>query len=328
MEKRRLGKDGPEVSAVGLGAMGMSDLYGPRDDGESLATLRRALELGVNFIDTADFYGMGHNEELISKAIAGRREDVVLSVKFGQLRTPGGGFGPFDGRPEYVRHSLAGTLRRLGTDYVDLYTPSRVPHDVPVEETVGAISELVEAGYVRYVGLSEAAPETVRRAHAVHPVTAVQTEYSLWSREPEDGLLATLRELGIGLVAYSPLSRGFLSGQIQSPNDFAPDDFRRMSPRFQGENFRRNLELVGRVRGIAEEKGCTPAQLAIAWVLARGEDVVPLTGTRNRGRLEENLGALGVRLTEEDLERMEEAMPRGAAAGERYPAPLMAHVNR
>ncbi len=327
MKLRHLGNKGFTVSAIGLGAMGMSEMYGARNDEESIATIQRALDLGMNLIDTADFYGMGHNEELIGKAIRGRREQAVISVKTGQLRTPDGGWGPIDASAKYIRQAIEGSLKRLGVDAIDFYFPTRVDVNVPIEDTIGAIAELVQQGKVRYVGLSEVSPATIRKAHAVHPLSAVQAEYSLWSRDPEDEVLPTLRELGIGFIAYSPLSRGFLSGQIKSPDDFAPDDFRRHSPRFQGENFQRNLELVDRVKELATQKGCKPAQFAVAWVLAQGEQIVPIVGTKRRAYLEENLGALDVDLSAKDLARINELMPRNAVAGERYAAQLLAAVN-
>ena len=324
MQHRRL-RD-LEVSALGLGCMGMSDFYGPRDEAESIRTIHRALELGVNFLDTADMYGPFTNEELVGRAIRDRRDRVVLATKFGNVRGEGGEFLGIRGDPEYVRQACDASLRRLGTDHIDLYYQHRVDTQVPIEETVGAMAELVAAGKVRHLGLSEAAPDTIRRANAVHPVTALQTEYSLWSREPEDEILPVCRELGIGFVPYSPLGRGFLTGQIRTPEDLAPDDFRRSNPRFQGDNFARNMELVETVRAMAAEKGCTPAQLALAWVLAQGEDLVPIPGTRRAERLEENAGALDVSLTEADLARLEEAFPPGAAAGDRYAN--MSTVNR
>ncbi|BAZ47617.1 aldo/keto reductase [Nostoc sp. NIES-4103] len=327
MSLRYLGTEGFTVSSIGLGAMGMSELYGARNDEESIATIQRALDLGINLIDTADFYGLGHNEELIGKAIRGRREQAVISVKFGQLRTPDGGWGPIDASPKYVRQAIEGSLKRLGVDTIDFYFPTRVDPKVPIEDTISAVAELVQQGKVRYVGLSEVSPSTIRKAHAIHPISAVQAEYSLWSRDPEDEVLPTLRELGIGFIAYSPLSRGFLSGQIKSPNDFAPDDFRRHSPRFQGENFQRNLELVDRVKELADKKGCKPAQFALAWVLAQGDDIVPIVGTKRRAYLEENLGALNVQLRKDDLARINELVPRNAVAGERYAAQLLAAVN-
>jgi aryl-alcohol dehydrogenase-like predicted oxidoreductase len=327
MEQRRLGAQGPVVSALGLGCMGMSQSYGPADEAESVATIERALELGITFLDTADMYGPFANERLVGGAIAGRRDEVVLATKFGNQRRADGSWVGINGRPEYVREACEASLQRLGVDHVDLYYQHRVDPSVPVEETWGAMAELVVAGKIRWLGISEAAPDTVRRAHAVHPVSAGQYEYSLFSRDPEDELLATLRELGIGLVAYSPLGRGFLSGQIKSPDDFGEDDFRRNHPRFSGENFARNLDLVERVRELAAAKGVTPSQLAIAWVLAQGDDVVPIPGTKRRSYLEEDAGALEVRLSPEDLAAIEEVAPRGAVAGDRYTPEMMARVN-
>jgi aryl-alcohol dehydrogenase-like predicted oxidoreductase len=306
------------VSPLGLGCMGMSEFYGTTDEGEAIATIHRALELGITFLDTADMYGRGANEELVGKAIRGRRDDVVLATKFGNVRNDDG-TRSVRGDPAYVRQACEASLRRLGVDHVDLYYQHRVDFGTPIEETVGAMAGLVDAGKVRFLGLSEASPETLRRAHAVHPVSALQTEYSLWTRDAEDGPLPACRELGVGFVAYSPLGRGFLTGRIRSPEDLEEDDFRRRNPRFQGENFQRNLDLVARVEEIAARKGCTPAQLALAWVLARGDDVVPIPGTKRRRYLEDNAGAVDVELTEDDLARIEEAFPRGATAGERYP---------
>ena len=326
MEQRTLG-DGLRVSALGLGCMGMSQSYGPGDDQESIATIHRALELGMTFLDTADSYGPFTNERLVGRAIAGRRDEVVLATKFGNERRADGSWVGINGRPEYVRRACDASLERLGVDHLDLYYQHRVDTSVPVEDTWGAMAELVAAGKVRYLGISEAAPDTVRRAHAVHPVTAGQYEYSLFTRDPEEGLLATLRELGVGLVAYSPLGRGFLSGQIKSPDDFAEDDFRRDHPRFTGENFTRNLDLVERVRELAAGKGVTSSQLAIAWVLAQGEDVVPIPGTKRRSHLEEDAGAVDVRLSPEDLAAIDQVAPHGAAAGERYTPTMMARVN-
>ncbi|HKI93195.1 MAG TPA: aldo/keto reductase [Gaiellaceae bacterium] len=317
METRTLGTQGLEVSALGLGCMGMSEFYGATDERESVATIHRALELGVTFLDTADMYGRGANEELVGKAIRDRRDEVVLATKFGNVRSDDGRRG-VRGDPAYVREAFDASLERLGVDHVDLYYQHRVDFTVPIEETVGAMGELVAAGKIRYLGLSEASPETIRRAHAVHPVSALQSEYSLWTRDPENGPLETCRELGIGFVAYSPLGRGFLTGRFRSPDDFAEGDFRGHHPRFQGENFQRNLDLVARVEEIAGEKGCTPAQLALAWVLSRGDDVVPIPGTKRRGYLEQNVGALAVELGDDDLARIEEAFPKGATAGERY----------
>ncbi|HZD88402.1 MAG TPA: aldo/keto reductase [Gaiellaceae bacterium] len=318
MNTRRLGNQGLEVSALGLGCMGMSEFYGTTDEGEATATIHRALELGIDFLDTADMYGRGTNERLVGRAIADRRDRVVLATKFGNVRSDDGS-REVRGDPEYVRKACDASLRRLGLDHVDLYYQHRVDFRVPIEETVGAMAELVEAGKVRYLGLSEAAPDTIRRAHATHPISALQSEYSLWTRDPEDGALQTCRELGIGFVAYSPLGRGFLTGRIRSPEDLEEGDFRRNNPRFQDENFRRNLDLVARVESIAEEKGRTAAQIALAWVLARGGDVVPIPGTKRRRYVEENAEAFDVELTEEELERLEQAFPKGVAAGERYP---------
>jgi aryl-alcohol dehydrogenase-like predicted oxidoreductase len=319
METRQLGTQGLEVSAEGLGCMGMSEFYGTADDGEAVATINRALDLGVAFLDTADMYGVGANERLVGKAIAGRRDGVVLATKFGNERRPDGTWVGRNGRPEYVRSACDASLERLGVETIDLYYQHRVDPDTPIEETVGAMAELVAAGKVRYLGLSEAAPATIRRAHSVHPISALQTEYSLWTRDPEDEVLPTTRELGIGFVAYSPLGRGFLTGRIRSVEDLDEDDFRRRNPRFQDENFGRNLDLVERVEEIAAEKGVTPGQLALAWVLSRGEDVVPIPGTKRRSYLEENVAAVDVELSDDDLRRLEEAFPKGATAGERYP---------
>lgn len=318
MDKRRLGTQGLEVSALGLGCMGMSEFYGTTDEGEAIATIHRALELGIDFLDTADMYGSGANEKLVGKAIGDRRDRVVLATKFGNVRNDDGS-REVRGDAEYVRQACEASLQRLGLDSVDLYYQHRVDRRVPIEETVGAMAQLVEEGKVRYLGLSEASPETVRRAHAVHPISALQSEYSLWTRDPEDGPLQTCRELGIGFVAYSPLGRGFLTGQIRSPEDLGEGDFRGRLPRFQGENFQRNLDLVASVEGIAEEKGRTQGQVALAWVLSRGEDVVPIPGTKRRRYLEENAESADVELTEEELGRLEQAFPKGVAAGERYP---------
>jgi aryl-alcohol dehydrogenase-like predicted oxidoreductase len=326
MEQRTLDGQGLVVSAQGLGCMGMSQSYGPGDDRESVATIHRALDLGMTFLDTADVYGPYTNERLVGRAIAGRRDEVVLATKFGNQRLDDGR-RVVNGKPDYVRQACDASLERLGVDHIDLYYQHRVDRSVPVEDTWGAMAELVQAGKVRYLGISEAAPATVRRAHAVHPVSAGQYEWSLFTRDLEDEVLPALRELGIGVVAYSPLGRGFLSGRITSPDDFGEDDFRRNHPRFTGENFARNLELVDRVRELAASKGATPSQLAIAWVLAQGDDVVPIPGTKRRSYLEENLGALDVELTSEDLAAIEEVTPRGSVAGARYNPEMMANVN-
>jgi aryl-alcohol dehydrogenase-like predicted oxidoreductase len=317
MQKRTLGQ-GLEVSTMGLGCMGMSEFYGRADEGEAIATIHRALELGIDFLDTADMYGPFTNEKLVGRAIAGRRDEVVLATKFGNVRGEGGERLGIDGSPEYVRAACDASLQRLGVDHIDLYYQHRVDQTVPIEETVGAMAELVAQGKVRHLGLSEAAPQTIRRAHAVHPIAALQSEYSLWTRDPEAEILPTVRELGIGFVPYSPLGRGFLTGRFTKPDDLDEDDFRRHHPRFQGENFDRNLAIVERVRAIAEEKGCTPGQLALAWVVRQGEDIVPIPGTKHVRYLEENVGALDVTLSDEDLARLDEAAPRGVAAGERY----------
>jgi aryl-alcohol dehydrogenase-like predicted oxidoreductase len=328
MDKRKLGTQGLEVSALGLGCMGMSEFYAGRNDTESEATIEHAIDRGVTFLDTADMYGVGRNEELIGRVLRRRRKGVVLATKFGNVRGEDGSYRGINGRPDYVHQACDASLRRLGVEQIDLYYQHRVDANVPIEETVGAMAELVKAGKVKYLGLSEAAPQTIRRAHATHPISALQTEYSLWSRDPEDELLPTVRDLGIGFVPYSPLGRGFLTGQIQKPEDLAADDYRRSSPRFQGANFQKNLALVGEIAAIAAGKKCTPAQLALAWVLAQGDDIVPIPGTKRRSYLDENLGALNVVLTKKDLARIDRALPQGAAAGGRYPETSMTSLNR
>jgi len=327
VEQRTLGTQGLRVSALGLGCMGMSEFYAGRDDGESVATIHRALDLGVDFLDTADMYGPFTNERLVGRAIQGRRDGVVLATKFGNQRGEDGSFLGVNGRPDYVRRSCDASLQRLGVDHIDLYYQHRVDRTVPIEETVGAMAQLVRAGKVRFLGLSEAAPPTIHRAMSEHPIAALQTEYSLWTRDPEDAVLPTCRELDIGFVAYSPLGRGFLTGRFHSIDDLAPDDYRRNSPRFQGENFQKNLDLVGRVEALAARKRCTPSQLALAWVLAQGDDVVPIFGTKRRQYLEENLRAFGVELTPDDLEEIESIAPKGVAAGARYHEAGMKTVN-
>jgi aryl-alcohol dehydrogenase-like predicted oxidoreductase len=326
MQKRSLGSQGLMVSELGLGCMGMSEFYGTADEDESIASIHRAIELGVTFLDTADMYGPFTNERLVGRAIIDRRDQVTLATKFGNERAEDGTRLGVNGKPEYVHKACDASLERLGVDHIDLYYQHRVDPDTPVEETWGAMRELVQAGKVRYLGISEAAPETIRRAHEIHPITALQTEYSLWSRDVEDEILPTVRELGIGFVAYSPLGRGFLTGQIQRFEDLPEGDFRRSSPRFQGENFHKNLELVGRVKEIANEKGVAASQLALAWLLHQGEDIVPIPGTKRRKYLEENVAAVGITLTNEELKRIDEAAPKGAASGERYSD--MSPVNR
>ncbi|HEU4642750.1 MAG TPA: aldo/keto reductase [Gemmatimonadaceae bacterium] len=326
-EKRPLGASGMQVSEIGLGCMGMSEFYGEADERESIATIHRALDLGVNLLDTADMYGPFTNEELVGRAIRGRRDEVVLATKFGMVRSADPAHRGVNGRPEYVRAACEASLRRLGVEHIDLYYQHRVDPNTPIEETVGAMAELVREGKVRAIGLSEASAGTIRRAHAVHPIAALQSEYSLWSRDPEDEILPLTRELGIAFVAYSPLGRGFLTGGIKRFEDLPADDFRRSNPRFQGENFQRNLDLVTEVESLARQKGCTPAQLALAWLLARGEDIVPIPGTKRRKYLDQNVAAANVVLTPEEMRRIDEIAPRGAAAGDRYAAASMALLN-
>jgi aryl-alcohol dehydrogenase-like predicted oxidoreductase len=327
VQQRKLGSQGLVVSALGLGCMGMSEFYAGRDDAESLATIDRALALGITFLDTADAYGPHTNERLVGQAVKGRRDRFVIATKFGNVRGADGSWAGVSGRPDYVKAACDASLARLGVDRIDLYYQHRVDPEVPIEDTVGAMANLVKAGKVRFLGLSEAAPATIRKAHTTHPISALQTEYSLWTRDPEDEILATCRELGIGFVAYSPLGRGFLSGRFKKPEDLAADDYRRNNPRFQGENFSRNLALAGAVQAMAREKKCTPSQLALAWVLAQGEDVVPIPGTKRRRYIEENAKATEVVLSPEELRRIDRAIPRNSASGLRYPEAGMKRVN-
>ncbi len=327
MEMRELGRSGLTVSALGLGCMGMSEFYAGRDDGEAIATIHHAIDRGVTMLDTADMYGVGRNEELVGRAIRGRRDKVVLATKFGWARSPEGAMLGVRGDPAYVRQACEASLKRLGIDVIDLYYQHRVDPKTPIEDTVGAMADLVRQGKVRHLGLSEASPSTIRRAVAVHPIAALQTEYSLWSRDPEGELLATVRELGLGFVAYSPLGRGFLTGRFQKPDDLPVDDSRRNMPRFQGDNFQHNISLIGKVEELARKKNCTPAQLALAWVLSKGEDIVAIPGTKRRSYLDQNLGALDIRLTSEDQASLDDAIPAGGAAGQRYQEPGMRTVN-
>ncbi|MDB5663387.1 MAG: aldo/keto reductase [Sphingomonas bacterium] len=327
MQRRRLGREGPEVSAIGLGCMGMSNVYGPADEAEAIATIHRAIDLGVDFLDTADIYGIGHNETLVGGAIADRRDRVFVATKFGNVRQPDGSFR-IDGRPAYVREACEASLARLGIDTIDLYYQHRVDADVPIEETVGAMAQLVAEGKVRYLGLSEAGVDTLRRAHATHPITALQTEYSLWSREVEDEILPLVRELGIGFVPYSPLGRGFLTGAVRGDADLAPEDGRRRHPRFQAENLAANTAILTPIEDLAREKGCTAAQIALAWVLAAGDDLVPIPGTKRRSYLEDNVGAIGIALSPAETERLSAAIPKGSTAGTRYPERMLAALGR
>ncbi len=328
MQKRHLGKSGLSVSALGLGCMGMSEFYGLHDDNESIKVIHHALELGINFLDTADMYGVGKNEELVGKAIRDRRDKVILATKFGNVRGKDGSFLGVNGKPEYVKSCCDTSLKRLGVDVIDLYYQHRVDPNTPIEDTIGAMTELVKQGKVKYLGMSEASPQTLRRAQKIHPISALQTEYSLWSRDPEKEILSTCRGLGIGLVAYSPLGRGFLTGRFKTASDFGEKDYRPNSPRFQGDNFQKNLDLVKKIEEIATEKKCKPSQLALAWVLAQGNDIVPIPGTKRMNYLEENIGAANIQLTKEDLKRINESLPPGLASGNRYPDAAMNALNR
>lgn len=328
MQKRPLGKSGLTVSALGLGCMGMSEFYGTYDDNESIKVIHRALELGINFLDTADMYGVGKNEELVGKAIRDRRDKVILATKFGNVRGKDGSFLGVNGKPDYVKSCCDASLKRLGVDVIDLYYQHRVDPNTPIEDTIGAMAELLKAGKVKYLGMSEAAPQTIRRAQKIHPISALQTEYSLWTRDPEKEILSTCRELGIGFVAYSPLGRGFLTGRFKSTADFGEKDYRPNSPRFQGDNLQKNLDLVKKIEEISAEKKCKPSQLALAWVLAQGNDIVPIPGTKRIKYLEENVGAVNIQLTKEDLKRINETIPPDITAGDRYPESAMKAVNR